>query len=198
MVETSRNDYFLFLDFETTGDPDRKLLEVGWMLTTSDLEPLMEVQSVPIRQGNYIMTGEILAMHTKNGLIPEIVERGVNTLEAETRILLSIRPNQDIQARYTIAGFTIHYDRELITRDMPKLDSMLHYRHFDVSVLRAAYHYWVENIPSKKDQHPHRVNADVIAAWEIARTFRDLYRARMPKIQDLNQVIQNHIGEIPI
>ncbi|VVB55261.1 Oligoribonuclease [uncultured archaeon] len=175
-------DHFLFLDFETTGDPDQKPLEVGWMLTDRFLEPLMECQSRVIRQDRLNMNDKILKMHTKNGLLDEVVDSVLSTSLVENIICDSIQPiARDKTARIIIAGFTVHFDRDIIHRDMPQLDSWLHYRHFDVSTLRAAYHHWVEKIPSKRDQHPHRVKADVLASWEIARTFKRMFEHHMPK-----------------
>jgi oligoribonuclease (3'-5' exoribonuclease) len=42
-------DYFLFLDYESTGKPHHDPLEVGWMVTDSQLEPLFEPQSVTLQ-----------------------------------------------------------------------------------------------------------------------------------------------------
>ena len=180
-----RFDYFLFLDYETTGDPDQKLLEVGWMLTTRDLEPLFECQSIVIRQPVYHMNAKILKMHTDNKLLQEVANTTTEVWQAEHLVCESIQsiaeqPNN----RIVLAGFTCHFDRELMHRDMAKLDRRLHYRHFDVSVPRGMYSNWVEQIPSKKDEHPHRAKDDVLASWEIAKTFRTLFQIRMPKLAD--------------
>jgi len=187
---TERSDYFLFLDYETTGDPERKLLEVSWMLTDSNLEPLMDVQSRVIRQENYIISDKILKMHTKNGLLTEVAISNLEVWDAEHIVCTSIGPiTEKPNNRVTLAGFTPHYDRELMQRDMPKLDRCLHYRHFDVSVLRAAYHYWVEKIPNKKDEHPHRGTADILACWEIAKTFKGLFESYMPKSTGIQRAL---------
>lgn len=178
MPENEHIDYLVFLDFETTGKPHHNALEVGWMVTDTQLEPLFEPQSVPIRQSFYNMSDKVVAMHTKNGLLTDIVENGVSVIEAEARVCVSLKQlmSQVPQARLILAGFSVHYDRSIINRDWSSLESMLHYRHFDVSVLRSAYHFWVESIPSKKDEHPHRVKADILAAWEIAKTYKNLFQ----------------------
>ena len=187
---TERSDYFLFLDYETTGDPERKLLEVGWMLTDSNLEPLMDCQSRVIRQENYIISNKILKMHTKNGLLADVAVSNLEVFDAQHIVCTSIGPiTEKPNNRVTLAGFTPHYDRELMQRDMPKLDRCLHYRHFDVSVLRAAYNYWVEKIPSKKDEHPHRGTADILACWEIAKTFKGLFESYMPKSTGIQRAL---------
>lgn len=187
---TNRHDYFLFLDYETTGEPEKKILEVAWMLTDSNLQVIFEPQSLVISFPPYYakMADNIKEMHTKNGLLDQCALSTLTVTEADELITKDIEkhltPGEDGDIRVTLAGFTCHYDRELMKLNMPSLDDWLHYRHFDVSVLRSAYHYWVENIPSKKDQHPHRAKNDIIAAWEIAKTFQTLFQIRMPKLND--------------
>lgn len=179
---TEHFDHYLFLDYETTGDPDRRILEVGWMVTDRNLVQLFECQSVVIWQPHFNMTDKVMKMHTNNGLLKEVTESKVDVIDAEKIICDSIRPlTRDKSTRIILAGFTCHYDRELIKRDMAHLDSWLHYRHFDVSVLRGCYSNWVEQIPSKKDEHPHRAKDDCISAWLIAKTYMKLFQEHMPK-----------------
>lgn len=183
---TERFDHFLFLDYESTGEPDQKLLEVGWMLTDRHLDPLFDCQSTVIAQGWLNMSAKVLKMHTANGLLDEVAKTTTEVCDAEKLICDMIQPiAEDKNSRITLAGFSCHFDRTLMHRDMPQLDGWLHYRHFDVSVLRSAYHYWVENIPSKKDEHPHRVKADILASWQIARTYRGLFSSYFPKSSDI-------------
>jgi oligoribonuclease (3'-5' exoribonuclease) len=129
------------------------------------------------------MSDKVVAMHTKNGLFAEIIESGVSVIEAEARVVISLKQliEQVPQTRIILAGFSVHYDRSIINRDMLQLDALLHYRHFDVSVLRSAYHFWVEPIPSKKSEHPHRVKADILAAWEISKSYKKLFQDHFPK-----------------
>ena len=185
MTIPERFDYFLFLDYETTGDPDRKLIEVGWMLTDVHLEPLFECQSMVIHQPVYTMNAKVLKMHTDNGLLAEVANTTTEVWQAEHHVCGSIQGiAEQTNNRIVLAGFTCHYDRELMQRDMPKLNGWLHYRHFDVSVPRGMYSNWVEKIPSKKDEHPHRAKDDVLASWKIAKTFKTLFEIRMPKLAD--------------
>ena len=178
---TEHFDHYLFLDYETSGDPDQKLLEVGWMLTDRNLEQLIECRSEVIAQSQLNMSNKILKMHTANGLLDEVARTTTEVWDAEKLICDSIRPiTEDKSARIILAGFSCHFDRELMHRDMTHLDSWLHYRHFDVSVPRGMYSNWVEKIPSKRDEHPHRVTADVLASWEIAKTYKMLFQKFLP------------------
>jgi oligoribonuclease len=176
-----KNDYLLFLDYETTGDPDKRLLEVAWMLTDRHLDVLLPCESRVIRQPVVTLPEVVLRMHTRNGLLAEVANTTTEVFDVQQRILETIGPAICSTNRIVLAGFSCHYDRELMLRDMPALNKVLHYRHFDVSVLRSAYHFWVENIPSKKDEHPHRAKDDVLACWEIAKTYMKLYQEHMPK-----------------
>lgn len=180
-------DHFLFLDYETTGDPEHKLVEVAWMLTDAQLEKLIDCQSIVIHQDCYTMSDFILKMHTRNGLLTEVAQSTTEVYQAEQRIIQSIQPVIECDtSRIDLAGFSCHFDHELMKRDMPTLSRCLHYRHLDVSVARTMYTHWVEKIPSKKDQHPHRAKDDVIASWDIAKTFKTLFSARMPKLNGLD------------
>jgi oligoribonuclease len=178
-------DYLFFLDYETTGEPDRRLLEVAWMLTDRNLIVLLPCQSLVIRQPTFNMTEVILKMHTRNGLLNEVARATTTTSDVEQKILQSIEPAILSDNRFTLTGFSCHYDRELMRRDMPILDKRLHYRHFDISVLRSAYHFWVEPIPSKKDEHPHRAKDDVLASWEIAKTFKTMFNTYIPTLENI-------------
>lgn len=173
--------YFLFLDYETTGEPNHDLLEVGWMLTDRLLEPLIECQSVAIKPpAIFTLSNETLTMHTENGLLADVAKFGVCCSEVEQRILASIQPAINSIHRITLAGFSCHYDRILMKQNMAQLDNRLHYRHHDVSVLRGTYSEWVEQIPKSKNR-PHRAKDDVLASWEMAKTYKELFEAHMPK-----------------
>lgn len=179
-------DHFLFLDYETTGEPEHRLLEVGWMLTDTQLEKLIECQSTVIHQDCYTMSDTVLKMHTRNGLLTEVAQSTTEVYQAEQRIIQTIQPIIECNAsRIVLAGFSCHFDRELMRRDMSTLNSCLHYRHLDISVPRTMYSCWVEKIPSKKDKHPHRAKDDVIASWEIAKTFMTIYQLHMPKLKEI-------------
>jgi oligoribonuclease (3'-5' exoribonuclease)/DNA-directed RNA polymerase subunit RPC12/RpoP len=179
---TEHFDHYLFLDYETTGEPDHKLLEVGWMVTDRNLIQLFECQSTVIAQSRLNLSAEVLKMHTRNGLLDEVARTTSEVWDAEKLICDSIRPlTEDKSVRLILAGFTCHFDRNLMHRDMTHLDSWLHYRHFDVSVLRGCYNNWVEKIVSRKGEHPHRVKDDCISAWLIAKTYMKLFQEHFPK-----------------
>jgi len=195
-----RSDYYLFLDYETTGEPHHKLLEVGWMLTDVDLEPLSDCTSLVIQPPQllspyptpdfftYNMSDSTRQMHTKNGLLEEVKKSSISVLQAQNAILENCHRHIDLNNRVTLAGFTCHFDRDLIRRDMKQLDKLLHYRHFDVSVPRGMYSNWVEKIPSRKNEHPHRAKDDVLASWRIAKTFKGLFETLMPNLSELDGI----------
>jgi oligoribonuclease (3'-5' exoribonuclease) len=180
-------DYYLFLDCETTGDPDQKILEVGWMLTNVKLEPLHECRSEVIHHDYYFMNDFILKMHTRNGLLAEVAKSVTTLSDVEDTICESIQVLQEREStsRIILAGFSPHNDRWWIKRDAPKLDSLLHFRHFDVSVPRGMYNNWVEKIPNRKDEHPHRAKDDVFASWKIAKSYKTLFENVIPRLKDI-------------
>lgn len=173
----SQQDYFLILDYETTGLPDEKILEVAWMLTNTDLDSRAEGKSLVIGQKEITLNKDVLTMHVNNGLLQEVAQSTTTVAEAEQDILQSL--GSFSENRVMLMGFTCHYDRHIMARDMPKLHERLHFRHFDMSVPRGMYHYWCENLP-KSTQRNHRALDDVLAVYKIALTFRDLFQ-QLPK-----------------
>jgi oligoribonuclease (3'-5' exoribonuclease) len=176
--------YFLFLDYETTGKPDHKPLEMAWLLTDSELNPLFDVQLAVIRQSNYVLHDEVLKMHTENGLLREVAKSTLETHQVCYMARENLRPTLEQEgARIVLAGFSCHYDRYEVMRPyMPELDRILHYRLFDVSTLRTTYHHWVSNLEGKKFEREHRAKADVLASWQVARTFKGLFQVYMPQL----------------
>lgn len=171
---------YLPLDIETTGlDPFHDhILEVAWSFLDEDLHPLAPVESrvVTIRpEVQAILRAAdpvVLDMHTKTGLLKELDEPGtLMRHDVEDLILKDIQNHAEKDSQIILFGMGPHFDHEFIRNWMPRLNSKLHYRHYDVRTLTAFFdslgvEHGVFN-PGK-----HRAAADVTESILIAQNYR--------------------------
>ena len=80
-------------------------------------------------------------MHEKSGLSAEL-DAGVTLAEAERQVLAYIRKHCPEGSRPPLAGNTVATDRSFLIRDMPTLESFLHYRIVDVSSIKELSRRW--------------------------------------------------------
>ena len=74
-------------------------------------------------------------MHTSSGLLEEL-DDGMTLAEAEEQVLDYIREHCPEGSRPPLAGNTVGTDRIFLARDMPDLETFLHYRIVDVSSIK--------------------------------------------------------------
>ena len=109
------------------------------------------------------MVDVVTEMHTRSGLIEEVRASTVDLATAETMVLDYIRQHVKQAKTAPLAGNSIATDRGFIARDMPALDSFLHYRMIDVSSIKELCRRWYPRIyygqPAKGLAH--RALADI-------------------------------------
>jgi oligoribonuclease len=109
------------------------------------------------------MIDVVTEMHTRSGLIEEVRASTVDVAAAETMVLDYIREHVKQAKTAPLAGNSIATDRGFIARDMPALDSFLHYRMIDVSSIKELCRRWYPRIyygqPAKGLAH--RALADI-------------------------------------
>lgn len=154
----------LFLDLETTGlDWERdSILEFAWILYDITEERELDRYQCVFFGGEarfLPMPKVVQEMHTKSGLFDDCVRANqedsvIDCSDAELRTLHRIVDAHGIgRGELIMAGFTSHFDREFLAREMPHLDAYLHYRHLDVSTLRTLEKAWTGQNPEKVDRH---------------------------------------------
>src|SRR3954454_17785618 len=92
------------------------------------------------------MPDVVREMHAHSGLTEEVRRSTVTLEEAERRVLNYIREHVPESGTAPLAGNSIATDRGFIARDMPALDSHLHYRMVDVSSIKELCRRWYPRI----------------------------------------------------
>jgi oligoribonuclease len=142
------------------------LIEIAVLVTDADLNILGDGVDVVIHADDAAMSSMVdvvTQMHTRSGLIEEVRASTVDLATAETMVLEYIRQHVKQAKTAPLAGNSIATDRGFITRDMPDLDSFLHYRMIDVSSIKELCRRWYPRIyygqPAKGLAH--RALADI-------------------------------------
>ena len=161
-------DELVWIDCEMTGLDLRsdKLIEIAALVTDADLNILGDGIDVVIHADEAALSSMIDAvadMHSRSGLIDEVKASAVDMATAETMVLDYIGEHVKQPKTAPLAGNSIATDRSFIARDMPKLDSFLHYRMIDVSSIKELCRRWYPRIyfgqPTKGLAH--RALADI-------------------------------------
>jgi oligoribonuclease len=161
-------DELVWIDCEMTGLNlgSDKLIEIAALVTDADLNILGDGVDVVIHAEDAALSSmvEVVAeMHSKSGLIDEVRASTVDLATAEAKVLDYIGTYIKQPKTAPLAGNSIATDRSFLARDMPTLDSFLHYRMIDVSSIKELCRRWYPRIyfgqPAKGLAH--RALADI-------------------------------------
>ncbi|RKN47142.1 oligoribonuclease [Streptomyces hoynatensis] len=173
------NDRMVWIDCEMTGLSlaDDALIEVAALVTDSELNVLGEGVDVVIRPPDAALASMpevVRAMHTASGLLDELAG-GTTLAEAEERVLAYVREHAPEAGKTPLCGNSIGTDRGFLARDMPRLESHLHYRVIDVSSVKELARRWYPrayfNSPEKSGNH--RALADIRESIAELRYYRE-------------------------
>lgn len=158
----------LWIDLEMTGlDPAKdRICEVAAIATDMKLDETASYQAVvkvPEELMNERMVGEFWEKNSKSrDALKAQNKNGKPVKEVEQELIDFIDKN--CTKEIYLAGNSIHQDRKFIEREMPELNSRLHYRMLDVS----AWKIYFENALNKKFIKPenHRALDDIKGSIE--------------------------------
>src|ERR1700722_7545537 len=143
-----------------------KLIEIAALVTDAELNILGDGIDVVIHADDAAlssMVDVVTEMHSRSGLINEVKASVVDLATAESMVLDYIGEHVKQPKTAPLAGNSIATDRSFIARDMPTLDSFLHYRMIDVSSIKELCRRWYPRIyygqPTKGVTH--RALADI-------------------------------------
>jgi oligoribonuclease len=197
-------DNLVWIDCEMTGldlGADA-LIEVAVLVTDPELNVLGDGVDIVIKPSAEALAqmGEfVTTMHRNSGLL-ELLPTGTTLAEAEAQALAYIRTYVPEVRKAPLAGNTIGTDRAFLARDMPALESHVHYRNVDVSSFKELAKRWYPRIyfssPAKSGNH--RALADIRESIEELRYYREamLVPQPGPDRDSLVEIAARHQGSL--
>jgi len=172
------NGHLVWVDCEMTGLDlvHDALVELAVLVTDDDLNVLGEGVDVVIRPPAAAlaqMDDFVRTMHTTSKLIDEL-DAGITVAEAEQQAMDYITQFVPDVRKAPMAGNSIATDRGFIARDMPLIDTHLHYRMVDVSSIKELARRWYPRAyfqaPAKTGGH--RALGDIRDSIDELRYYR--------------------------
>ncbi|MGX2997066.1 oligoribonuclease [Streptomyces sp. JNUCC 64] len=173
------NDRMVWIDCEMTGLSlaNDALIEVAALVTDSELNILGDGVDIVVRppdEALETMPEVVRQMHTASGLLAELAD-GTTLADAEERVLGYLREHIKEPGKAPLCGNSVGTDRGFLSRDMPGLESFLHYRIVDVSSVKELARRWYPrayfNSPDKNGNH--RALADIRESIAELRYYRE-------------------------
>ncbi len=180
------SEYIVWVDCEMTGLDVTvdEICEIAVVVTDQELnevDPGLQIVVKPSRKALKNMGEFVTNMHTESGLIEEI-PNGVSISTAETQVLEYIKQWIPEERSAPLAGNSIGTDRMFLNRQMPSLDSFLHYRNIDVSSIKELTRRWYPRVyfqmPKKTGNH--RALADIKESIRELRYYRQTVLVAAP------------------
>jgi oligoribonuclease len=172
-------DRLVWIDCEMTGLDLTKdaLVEIACIVTDGELNALDEGLDVLIKPPAEALDGMdevVRQMHTTSGLLAELPD-GLSVAEAQDLVLAYIRQQVPESRKVPLCGNSIATDRAFLARDMPELDSFLHYRMVDVSSVKELARRWypLAYFASPEKHGGHRALADIRESIREMRYYRE-------------------------
>ena len=180
MEPTKSKDNLVWIDMEMTGlDPKKEgIIEMASIVTDKNLNTLEEGPNLILHQSQKLlktMDRWNKTHHKKSGLLDAVKKSKITVKRAE-KLTLDFLKKYCLPGKSLLCGNAVHHDRRFIIKYMPKLDKFLHYRHIDVTTLKALVKWWYpknKNLPKKKDAH--RALDDIRESIEELRFYRETY-----------------------
>lgn len=169
----------VWIDMEMSGlDPEKEvILEIATIITDGNLNVLAEGPDLVIHQPNGIlrkMDQWNQEHHAKSGLI-EAVKGSTMTVKKAEQLTLEIIQEFCKPQKAPLCGNSIHHDRRFLLKYMPKIDDYLHYRHVDVSSLKALIARWYPKDKEPEKGKSHRALADIRESIAELKFYRERY-----------------------
>lgn len=198
-------DLLLWFDLETTGLDEQTdiILEVGWGITDTDLEWVIEPKSTIVLPSNLHIRldddGQIaevtlkdlpvhpvvVSMHVESGLWDEMLRKhddlvryGPTLADVEADIIQEINRLRD-NGRVTLAGTGVsQFDMRWIKHYMPRLHNILTYYCIDIGTYeRVQSLFRTGDFRGSSTSAVHRSKSDILYAHMLAERLREAEHA---------------------
>jgi oligoribonuclease len=179
-VAAAADDRLVWIDLEMTGlDAERDtIVEIACIVTDAQLVALDDGLDIVVHQSADAlahMDEFVRNMHTKSGLLPQIVASTTDDATAQEETLAYVRQHVPEPSTAPLCGNSIGVDRRFLDQYMRELAEYMHYRSIDVSSLKELCRRWYPEIyrkrPSKVEAH--RALDDIKESIEELRYYRE-------------------------
>lgn len=167
------------MDLEMTGlDPKTcTILEIGVIITDSQLNVLAEGPAIAIHHSDRVLSGMELWSkhhHKLSGLTEECRASKISLKKAQKEALEFVREYCPKNTA-PLCGNSISQDRRFLFKYMPRLEAYLFYRNIDVSSVKELVQRWypTEFHMAKGAHRSHRVMDDIRKSIEELKFYRD-------------------------
>ena len=193
-------DRIVWIDCEMTGLDLHQdaLVEVAALVTDFELTVLgdgVDLVVRPPQEALEAMGDFVRQMHTTSGLLEQLAA-GTTLEDAQRQVLDYVRQWVPEPGRAPLAGNSVGTDRAFLARDMPELESYLHYRVIDVSSVKELARRWFPRAyfaaPAKTGGH--RALGDIRDSVAELRYYREAVFRDQPGLDSsaLREIAQRH------
>ena len=180
------SDYIVWIDCEMTGlDVEKdELCEIAVVVTDQELVEQDEGLQIVINPSEGAMgnMGEFVTNMPKESGLLAAIPSGESVATAEEKVLEYLGRWIAEPRTAPLAGNSIGTDRMFLNRQMPRLDSFLHYRNIDVSSIKELTRRWYPRVYFQlpKKSGGHRALADIKESIQELRYYRKTVMVEQP------------------
>ncbi len=166
-----------WVDLEMTGLSDEQvIIEIASLVTDAELNILAEGPEIAIKRSKEEMSRMEewpAKQHKVSGLLEQVENSKITVAEAEKQTLEFVSRWADKNTA-TLCGNSIWVDRRFLHKEMPALESYLHYRMIDVSSFKEVVERWYpETLRSPSKKQSHLAMNDIKESVEELRWYRE-------------------------
>jgi oligoribonuclease len=175
------------MDLEMTGlEPQRHVIvEIATLITDDHLNIIAEGPDLVVHASTEQLAQMgpfVTEMHTKSGLLPQIIASTITVDDAQTQTLEFLKSHISEAGSIPLCGNSIGTDRRFLQEYMPELEAFFHYRNVDVSTLKELTRRWhpevLDELPEKATTH--RALDDIRESIAELQHYRDTLFPKAP------------------
>ncbi|MFV0461804.1 MAG: oligoribonuclease [Nostocoides sp.] len=200
-TDRAHTDRIVWVDCEMTGLDlaNDALIEVALLVTDYDLNQLGSGLDVIVRPPEAAlahMSDFVRQMHISSGLLKELPD-GLSLEQAQEQVLAYIKEWAPEAGKAPLGGNSVATDRGFLARDMPEVESWLHYRIIDVSSIKELARRWYPRafFASPPKHGGHRALADIRESIAELRYYREAVFVPEPGLdsETLRAIAERHV-----